>query len=229
MLGNVLFPCLDVARHFEIGDHECGNTCLGTTADTGGTFVADFTTNAGCSAGEGGDRGGVIVCLYFAKNVELARCFAVSLGCALLVDFPPVGGGARDDAAVVGVGRECAFWVQLVGVADHAEQREFALFAVDDPVGIENLVAAVLGVDLREHDELGVGRVALHLLVGFDQVVDFGGRHGEAPVDVGLVKGGWAFCHEWHGAQFGWLKMTKEVGHIVVNSFSHAVVQREHG
>ncbi len=87
-----------------------------------------------------------------------------------------------------------------MGVADHAEQRQFALFAVDDPVGVENLVAAVLGVDLREHDQLGISRVALHLLVGFDQVVDLGGRHCEAPVDVGLVKGSRAFGHEWHGA-----------------------------
>ena len=171
----------------------------------------------------------MIVCLYFAKNVELARCLAVSLGRALLVDFPPVCGGAWNDAAVIRVGGECAFWVQLVGVADHAEEREFALFAIDDPVGVENLVAAVLGVDLREHDELGIGRVTLHLLVGFDQVVDLGGRHGEAPVDVGLVKGGWAFGHEWHGTQLGGLEVAKEVGYVVVNGFGHTVVQREHG
>ena len=40
-----------------------------------------------------------------------------------------------------------------MGVADHTEERKIALLAVDDPVGIENFVTAVLGVDLREHDQ----------------------------------------------------------------------------
>ena len=116
-----------------------------------------------------------------------------------------------------------------MGVADHFEEGAFALFAVDDPVGIENLVAAVLGVDLREHDELGVGRVALHLLVGGDEVVDLLLGHGEAPVDVGLVEGFGALGHEWHGAQGRGLEVAEEVGDVVVDGLGHAVVQGEEG
>ena len=53
-----------------------------------------------------------------------------------------------------------------MGVADHTEEGKIALLAVDDPVGIKNFVTAVLRVDLREHDKLGIGRVAFHFLVG---------------------------------------------------------------
>ena len=45
-----------------------------------------------------------------------------------------------------------------MGVADHPK-REDRLLTVDDPVSTENFVSAVLGVDLREHDKLGIGRV----------------------------------------------------------------------
>ena len=171
----------------------------------------------------------MIVGLYFAKDVELRFGVAVVALVAALVDFEPGCGGACDDAAVIGVGRERAFGGELVGVADHAEEREFALVAVDDPVGVENLVAAVLGVDLREHDELGVGRVALHFLVSGDEVVDFGRAHGEAPVDVGLAEGFGAFGHEWHGAQLGGLEVGEEVGYVGVDRFGHTVVQGEEG
>ncbi len=41
---------------------------------------------------------------------------------------------------------------------DHGEQRLRLALAVDDPVGVENLVPAVLGVRLREHHQFDVGR-----------------------------------------------------------------------
>ena len=66
VLGDALFPWLGVAGHFKIRNHEGRDACFGATADAGGTFVADFTTNARCCAWEWGDRGGVIVGLYFA-------------------------------------------------------------------------------------------------------------------------------------------------------------------
>ena len=46
-------------------------------------------------------------------------------------------------------------------VADHREQRSSSLRSPSiDPVGVEDFVAAVLGIRLREHHELDVGRVA---------------------------------------------------------------------
>ena len=223
----MLFPRERVAGHFEIGNHEAGETCLGAAANTGRTFVADFTTDAGRCAREGRDGGRVIVGLHFAQNIELCFGVAVVALVAALVDFEPSGRGAFEHARVVGVRDQGAFRVQLVGVADHAEQRQFALLAVDNPVGVENFVAAVLGVDLREHHQLGVGWVALHFLVSGDQVVDLVGTHGQAPVDVGLAERFGAFDHERHGAQHGRLEMAEKVADIVVDRFGHTVVQGE--
>ena len=227
VLGDRLFPWLGVAGHFEVGNHECGEASLRAAADTGGAFVADFTADTGRCAREGRDCGRVVVGLDLAKDVELGGGLLIGEAAVLLVDFPPVAGKACEHAGVIGVGDQHAIGIEGVGVADHFEQGAFALFAVDDPVGIENLVAAVLGVDLREHDELGIGRVALHLLVGLDQVVDLLIGHREAPVDVGLGKGFRALGHEWHGAQGCGLEVAEEVGDVVVDGLGHAVVQGE--
>ena len=55
---------------------------------------------------------------------------------------------------------------------------------VDHPVGIEDLVPAMLGVGLREHHQLDVGRVAADAAEIVDQVVDLvvGQRQAQAPV-----------------------------------------------
>jgi hypothetical protein len=58
-------------------------------------------------------------------------------------------------------------------IADHAEQRLVAGLAIDDPVGVENLVPAVLRVRLREHHEFDVSGIASQLaLERIDQVID---------------------------------------------------------
>ena len=51
-------------------------------------------------------------------------------------------------------------------VADHREQRLRLRDAVDDELGVEDLVAAVLGVRLREHHQLDIGRIAPEALEG---------------------------------------------------------------
>ena len=69
VLGDMFFPWLSVAGYFEIGNHEGRDASLWATTNAGGTFVTDFTTDARCGAGEWRDCGGVIVGLYFTKNV----------------------------------------------------------------------------------------------------------------------------------------------------------------
>ena len=55
---------------------------------------------------------------------------------------------------------------------DPLEQRALLLLAVDVPLGVEDLVAAVLAVRLREHHQLDVGRIAAELAVARDQILD---------------------------------------------------------
>ncbi len=57
--------------------------------------------------------------------------------------------------------------------------------AVDDPVGIEDLVPAMLGVRLREHHELDVGRIAAQRAKARVEVLDLVGRQRETEFDVG--------------------------------------------
>jgi hypothetical protein len=71
------------------------------------------------------------------------------------------------------------------GVFDHFEQRLRLLFAVNDPVGVENLVAAVLRVRLREHIQFDIVRVAAQLK-RILQVVNFVFCQRQPQTEVGV-------------------------------------------
>ena len=67
-----------------------------------------------------------------------------------------------------------------MGVADHVEQRLGLMCAVDHPVGIEDLVTAVLGVCLRKHHQFHIGGIASDTTEGLDKVIDFVARKRES-------------------------------------------------
>ena len=92
-----------------------------------------------------------------------------------------------EDRAVVGVGQHRALRVRRMRVADHREQRLRLARAVDDPVRVEDLVAAVLRIGLREHGELGVGRVAPEAAVGALEVLDLVLAQRQAELAVGFA------------------------------------------
>jgi hypothetical protein len=73
-----------------------------------------------------------------------------------------------------------ALRVGLVRLADHAEQGLVLLLAVDHPGGVEDLVAAVFGIGLREHHQFDVGRIAAGLGKDVEQVIDFVVRQRQA-------------------------------------------------
>ncbi len=66
-----------------------------------------------------------------------------------------------------------------------ANRRLLLRLAVDDPFGIEDLVPAMLGVRLREHHELDVGRVAAERAEARDEIVDLVGRERKPELRVG--------------------------------------------
>ncbi len=112
-----------------------------------------------------------------------------------------------------------------MGVADHLKKGVRFRLVVDGPLGVENLMSAVFRIDLREHDELRVGRVALHLLVSGHEVVDFFRGHSEAPLSVSFLQGFGAVCHEGNRAQWGGLGMLKQIVYIGVDGFGHTVME----
>jgi hypothetical protein len=100
-----------------------------------------------------------------------------------------LGGSGVEDGSVVGVGRDSAGGVDdLLGVTDHLEERHVLLDAVDRPSSVEDLVPAVLGVDLGEHKELDVCRVSGRVegKVALEEVVELRGGEGETEGDVCL-------------------------------------------
>ena len=117
----------------------------------------------------------------------------------------------------------------LIGVLDHFEQRFRLLFAVDDPVGVENLVAAVLGVGLREHIEFDIRRVAPQTGKGIQQVVDLVLRQRQAEPDVGLLQRG-APCAQHIDRLIRRRLMVREqlfgLLQLAEDGFHHAIVQQ---
>ncbi len=120
-----------------------------------------------------------------------------------------------------------------MGVADHAEQRHVLRLAVDHPVGVENLVAAVFGVRLRKHHQLDVGRIAFELLEIFDQVIDLVSRQRQPHVAVGFLQRIAAALQDIHRGERLRLAVAEDffrrAGNIRQHGFGHAVVQqRQH-
>ena len=87
--------------------------------------------------------------------------------------------GALRKGYVVLVGRDNLVGVFLGRLLDHGEERRRHFLAVNDERTAENLVTAVLGVDLRKAEHFGVGQFAAQLLLDVVQVVDFLGREGQ--------------------------------------------------
>ncbi len=73
----------------------------------------------------------------------------------------------------------------FVGVADHGEQRAILPGIIHDPVGVEDLVPAMLGIGLREHHQFHIGRIALQPDEAVQQIVDFVLRQGQSQFAVG--------------------------------------------
>ncbi len=88
------------------------------------------------------------------------------------------GDGSLDESDIVLIGGDEVAGVGLRRFADELEERELFGLAVDDEGAVENLVAAVFGVDLRESEDLGVGERASESLAEAFEVCDF--RVGES-------------------------------------------------
>ncbi len=88
-----------------------------------------------------------------------------------------------------------------MGILDHREQRLILRLAVDDPVGVKNLVAAMFAICLRKHHQLDVGRVALGAGERSQQIIDFVIRQGQAQFGIGLLQGAFAAGQQIDGGQ----------------------------
>ena len=141
-------------------DREAREPGLRFSAAAGRTLVADLSARAGRGAGIRRDRGRMVVRLDL--HHEVRGLVDVGVDPSLGVRTEPTARLGRDHGRVVLVSGQHATRRVLVGVADHREQALRRGCAIDQPVRVEHLVAAVLGVRLREHHELDVARIARH-------------------------------------------------------------------
>ena len=162
-------PGLAEIRNIEVGDREAGQAGLGTRAAASRALVTDLAAGAGGCAREGRDRGRVVVRLDFGEDMSLLVMIAES---AVGIGIQAGNARAFDDRGVIRIRDHRAVRVGLVRILDHAEQGLLHRPRVDHPVGVEDLVTAVLGIGLGEHHQLDVGRIAPGAAEIFDKVVD---------------------------------------------------------
>ncbi len=119
--------------------------------------------------------------------------------------------------------------MHLIGVLDHAEQAFFLALTVDVPTGVEDLVAAVLGVGLGEHHQFDVVGVAPQSFETGDQVIDFVLGKRQAQGDVGGLECGATATQYIDGRERLGLGVAEQAGglfKLAQHDLRHAVVQR---
>ena len=221
------FPGLLGRGDPQVRNAEAGESCLGLRAAARGALVADLATRARGGARVGRDRRRVVVGLHLHQDVDR---FGVRLVHPVL--------GLREEARgvasshhrrVVVVGREHSVGRSIHRVADHVEQPLGLGFSVDDPVGAEDLVAAVLGVRLGEHHQLDVARVASQFPEAGGQVLDLVGGQGQAERCVCLQQGISTAPENvdgFRGCRFGPREELPRVLEPVQDGLGHAVMEQ---
>ncbi len=210
----------------QVRHRETGQPCLRTRAAPRRAFVADLAAGAGRRPREGRDRRRVVVRLHLGEDVGL---FGVVAPHAVGVRVQALDRRAFDDGGVVGIRHHRTLRVRLVRVLDHAEQGLVHRPRIDDPVGIEDLVPAVLGVRLREHHQLDVGGVAADAAEVVDQVVDLVLRQRQAQLTVGCLERRTAAAEDVDAGERLRCIVVEELVGLVQrrqHRFGHAVVQQ---
>jgi hypothetical protein len=157
-LAKVVFPGLNHPRNPQIRYRVAGQAGFGLGADSGRTFIANLAPCAGGGTGKGRNRRRMIVGLDLHQNIDgLVHAHVTA---RRRIGKESRGAAAFDDSGVVPVRREHAAGIAGIRGADHREQRQRHGLTVDDELGIEYLVPAMLRVRLREHHELDIGGIA---------------------------------------------------------------------
>ena len=179
------FPRFGLPGDAQVRRREAREPGLRLRATTRRALVADLAASARRSTRIRRDRGRMVVRLDLHQDVRRFDGPAV--------DALGVGPEARHRRAfhhggVVGVRDDRVLRMHLVRVPDHPEERQRLFGAVDRPRRVEDLVAAMLGIRLREHHQLDVRRIATLAPERLEQVVDLVGRQRETQLDVRLFQ-----------------------------------------
>ena len=224
----ILLPRLSETGDLQVGRGEARQTGFRARAASRCAFVADFAARTRGRTRKRGDGGGVVVRFHLHDDV---RVFLVEAVCLALVRvrIKPLDFRTFNHGGIVFIRHHRALRAGFVRVANHTEQRFFLFFAVQNEIGIEDFVAAVFRIGLREHHQLHVGRIAVQCAIVFQQIVHLVGRQGQPHAFVRRFQRGTTTAQHVHRVErlvfvcgkqlFGGL----EIGQ---HGFGHAVVQQ---
>ena len=225
-LAVIDLPGLLEAGDAQIRHREAAQTGLGLGALPGRALVADLAARAGGRARIGGDGGRVVVGLDLHQQMNGFLGLAVDARLRTGDETPSFP--AFEHGGVVLVGREHALGRTLGGMTDHGEQRMGLRLAVDHPVGVEDLVPAVLGVGLGEHHQLDIGRIAAERAEVLGQIVDLVVGERQPQFEVGRFQRRTSAADDidpLHRARLGGLEELAGRVQIEAHHLGHAVVQ----
>ena len=223
----VLLPGLRQAGNIQVGHGKSRQPHFRLGAPAHCALVADLATGTGACTGIRRDRRGVVVGFHFHQQVDVFNRIPVLA--AVGVRIKPARPVASHHRRIVRVGRQHVLAAAFIGVADHAEQGALLLLAIDNPAGIEYLVAAVLGIGLGEHHQFHIGGIAAQPGKAVQQVVDFVLRQGQSQGAVGCRQCGAPATQCVDGRQWrrrGMLEQLPGCCETVEHDFSHAVVDQ---
>ena len=163
-----------IARHI---DCRAGD---GPGARTTTHAVANLTTRARSSTVEGFHRRREVVRLCLQRDDTLNLLYLEPVGCRLVRRCKLLHHRSLGKRHIVFVCRENLIGILLRGLLNHLEERRLLFLTVDDEGATENLMAAVLGVDLGKAENLRVGERAPVLLLDVVQIADFLGRERQS-------------------------------------------------
>ena len=113
------------------------------------------------------------MCLCLQRDYTLHFLHLIVVGLGMCGRCKELHLGTLAECHVVLVGRQDAVGVLLCGLLDHLEQAAFLLLAVNYEGPTEDLVAAVLTVDLCKAEHLRVGQGTAQLTFHLVQVLNF--------------------------------------------------------
>ena len=178
-----LLPRLDETGNPQIGNRKAAQSGLGLGPAPGRALIANFTARSSGRAGKRRDRGRMIMRLHFHQDMHRFRVKAVLTISGIREETP--GWKAGHHRRIVVIGRQHIIRVALMGMANHGEQRTILFHPVHDPVRVENLVAAMLGIGLREHHQFHIAGIAFQAGEAVQQIVYFVIRQRQTEFAIG--------------------------------------------
>ena len=158
-LSTLRFPRLRQSRQAQMRYRETGEPCLRLSAGSCRALIADLATRTRRSTRKRRNRCRMVVRLHFHQNV---RRLGVRRVTARAIGVEAAHRRAFHDRCVVDICDHGAARACRMRVADHRKEASLLPDAIDDPIGVEDFMPAMLGVRLSKHRQLDIGRIAFH-------------------------------------------------------------------